>query len=92
MGATPNRFFQFSQEWEELLFQTNFLAVVSSLGYFPLKNFSDRTCCLCSKIRQREGAGGGNRPPPPSPMDYFLPIFLTMNMTFNLSKVWYGVR
>ena len=48
----------FSQEWEELLFQTKFLAVVSSLGHLSIKKFSDRTNRLGSKIRQTEGAGG----------------------------------
>ena len=84
-------FSSFSREWEEFLFQTKFLAVVSSLGHLSIKNFSDRTNRLGSKIRQREGAGGGWQPAPPHAL-FFLPIFLTKNMTFNLDKFWYEVR
>ena len=40
--------------------QTKFSAVALSLGLLSIKNFSDRTYCLGSKIRQSEGAGGGN--------------------------------
>ena len=55
--ATPKTgFFSFPQEWEELLFQTKLLAVVSSLGHLSIKNFSDRTNRLGSKIKHREGA------------------------------------
>ena len=50
----------------------------------PAAACSIREPCLGSEIRQTEGAGG--------PMDFFLPIFLTMKMTFNLTKFWYGVR
>ena len=52
----PTDFSRFSQEWEEPLFQTKFLAVVSSLDHLSIKKFSDRTHRLRSKIRQREGA------------------------------------
>ena len=54
----PTDFSSFSREWEELLFQTKFLAVISSLGHLSIKSFSDWTNLLGSKIRQKEGAGG----------------------------------
>ena len=50
----------FSREWEEPFLQTKFLAVGSSLRHLSMKNFSDQTYRLGSKIRQREGTGGGN--------------------------------
>ena len=60
LDATTTGFSSFSREWEELLFQTKLLAIVSSLGHLSTKNFSDRTYCLGSKIRLRgECAGGG---------------------------------
>ena len=65
-ATLPTSFSRFSQEWEELLFQTKFLAVVSSLGHLFIKKFSDRTNRLHSKTRQREvcwGSGwSGNHP------------------------------
>ena len=61
----PTGFSKFSQKWEELFVQTKFLPVGSSLGHLSMKNFSDQTCSLGSKIRQREGAGGRWQPPPP---------------------------
>ena len=64
----PNRFSNFSPEWEELLLQTKFLAAGSSLGHLS----TDRTNRLGSKIRQREGAGGGGGNHPPRT---FLPTF-----------------
>ena len=81
LDATPSSGFpDFSREQEELLLQTKFLAVGSSLGHLSMKKFSDRTCHLGSKIRQKEGCWGvGNHP-----HRLFLPIFLTMKMTFNL--------
>ena len=51
MDAAPNRFFQFFSG-------IKLLAVTSSLGHLSIKNFSDRTYRLGSKIRQREGAAG----------------------------------
>ena len=40
VDATLNRFFSnFSQKWEELLLQTKFLPVGSSLGHLPMKKF-----------------------------------------------------
>ena len=81
---TPTGFSSFSQEWEDLLFQTKFLAVFSSLGHLSIKKFSDRTNRLHSKITQREGAGGWQ----PPPWTFLLPIFLTMKMTLNLNKFW----
>ena len=60
----PTGFPNFSREWEELSLQTKFLAVGSSLGHLSIKNFSDRTYRLGSKIRQREGVGGGGNHPP----------------------------
>ena len=38
-GGGCNRFFYFSWEWEEPLFQTKFLAAVSSLGHLSVKKF-----------------------------------------------------
>ena len=62
----PTGFSNFSQKWEERFLQTKFLPVGSSLGHLPMKNFSDRTYHIGSKVRQREGAGGvATTPPPP---------------------------
>ena len=61
----PTGFSNFSREWEELFMQTKFLAVASSLGHLSMKNFSDQTYRLGSKIKQREGAEGSQPPPPP---------------------------
>ena len=63
--ATPNRFFQFFSDGEELFLQTKLLPVGSSLGHLSMKNFLDQTYRLASKIRQREGAGKGVAAPPP---------------------------
>ena len=56
----------FSSQWWELLllllFQTNFLFVGTSLEHLSMKQFSDWTYRVCSKIREREGAWD---PPPP---------------------------
>ena len=61
----PKRFSSFSREWGELLFQTKFLAVGTSLGHLSMKNFSNGRYHLVSKIRQREDAEGcGNQTPP----------------------------
>ena len=49
-------FSNFSRKQEELSWQTKFLAVDSFLGHMSMKNFSDPTYRLGSKIRQREGA------------------------------------
>ena len=59
-------FSSFSREWEELLLQTKFLAVGSSLGHLSMKKFFRSDPLSCPKIRQREGAGrgGGGQPPP----------------------------
>ena len=85
VDATPRQdFFNFSREWEELFLKTKFLAVASTLGHLCLKKFSDRIYRLGSKIGQREctlGEGVAT-----TPMDFSLPIFLTMKMTLNLSK------
>ena len=56
--APPSRtgFSNFSQKWQELSLQTKFLPVGSSLGHLPMKQFSNRTYRLGSKIKQREGA------------------------------------
>ena len=57
MHTIPQRVFPvFSREWEELLFQTKFLAVGTSLGHLSTKKFSDWSCRLGPKIRKREGA------------------------------------
>ena len=50
---SPTDFSNFSLEWEEPLLQTKFLAVGSSLRHLSMKNFSDWTYRLGSKIRQR---------------------------------------
>ena len=47
----PTGFSSFSWEWKELLFQTKFLAVVSSLEHLSMKKISDRTYRLGPKIR-----------------------------------------
>ena len=65
-ATLPTGFSSFPQKWEELFLQTKFLPVGSSLGHLPMKNFSNRTYHLGSKIRQREGAGGWQTTPPPS--------------------------
>ena len=50
VDATPPASFSgFSQEWEELLFETKFFAVASSLGHFSIQNFP---------VRQRESTEG----------------------------------
>ena len=56
-AATPEGFSCFSPQWGELLFQTNFLFVGTSLGHMSMEKISDWTYRLCSKIRQREGTG-----------------------------------
>ena len=93
LDATATGFSSFSREWEELLFQTKLLAVVSSYLWdiCPPNFFLDRTYCLGSKIRLRECAGGGGGWQPP-PHGLFKNMLLTMKMTFNLDKFWYGVR
>ena len=53
----PQRFSSSSQEWGELLFETNFLGIGTSSGHLSIKNFSDWSYRLGPKIRQREGAG-----------------------------------
>ena len=70
----PKSFSSFSREWGELLFQTKFLAVGTSLGDLSMKSFTDWSYHLVPKIGQRK--------------DAVLPIFLTMKMPFNLDKIW----
>ena len=84
----PKRFSSFSREGGELLFQTKFLAVGTSLGHLSMKNFSNWSYHLVSKIRQREDAEGCSNPSPPPPLSKNLHIFLTMKMPFNLDKIW----
>ena len=84
----PTGFSNFSQKWEELFLQTKFLPVRSSLGHLHIKNFSNWTYHLSSKIRQREGTGGWQ----PPPIEQKLTFFLTMKMVFNLNKFWHEVR
>ena len=70
----PNRFFQFFSEMGRAFLHIKFLPVGSSLGHLSMKNFSDRTCRLGSKIRHRVGAGGGgggNYPPIEQKLTYF---------------------
>ena len=86
LDATLNRFFSnISLEWEEFL-QTKFLAIASFLGHLSIKNFSARTYHIGSEITQREDVGGwgvGNHS-----HGLFLPVLLTMKMTFNPNKFW----
>ena len=51
MPPPPTGFSSFSGEWEELLLETKFLAVASSLGHLSMKKFSHWTYCLGTKIR-----------------------------------------
>ena len=81
-------FSNFSLEWEELLLQTKFLAVGSSLGHLSRKKFSDQTYHLGSKIRQREDAGAGVTTTP----NEFYFIFYNHEDEFSFNKFWYGVR
>ena len=61
MGCHLQRVFLFSPDWAELLFQTNFLTVGTSLGRLSMKIFLDRTYRFDRKLDKgkREGAGGG---------------------------------
>ena len=51
----PTGFSNFFRKWEELSLQTKLLPVGSSLRHLAIKNFSDLTYRLGSKIIQREG-------------------------------------
>ena len=65
--------------------QTKFLAVGSSLGHLSMKKiFQIGPTALALKLDKGRVLGG--------PHGLFLPIFLTMKMTFNLNKFWYAVR
>ena len=55
----PTGFSNFSQKWESA----------------HEKNFSNQTCHLGSKIRQREGAEGVATNPPPPPIEQKLTYF-----------------
>ena len=69
------------------IFSNKILAVVSFLGHLSTRKFSDRTNRLGSNIRQREGAGcWGGGGVATTVMDFFLPIFLTIKMKFNLNN------
>ena len=51
----PNRFFLiFLRNGKSFRGKPKFLPVGSSLGHLSMKNFSDQTYCLGSKIRQRK--------------------------------------
>ena len=50
----PTGFFKFFSEMGRAILETKLLLVGSSLGHLSMKNFSDRTYRLGSKIRQRE--------------------------------------
>ena len=50
-GRPPKGFSIFSREWGELLFQTNFMAVGTSLGHFSMKKFSDWSYHLGPEIK-----------------------------------------
>ena len=64
----PKKFSSFSHEWGELLIQTKFFAVGTSLVHLSMKKFSDWSYHLFPKIRQNEDAEGcGNQTSPPPP-------------------------
>ena len=63
----PNRISSFSWEWEELLFQTNFLAVVSFLGHLSMKIFQIGPTVLALKLDKGRVLRGWR----PFPMDFF---------------------
>ena len=71
MPHPPTSFPVFSQEWEELLFQTKFLAVVLSLGHLSIKKVFRSDQPSWSNIKQREGAGGVATIPPGLFLTYF---------------------
>ena len=83
---SPQQVFEFFSGMGRTFISNKILVVVSSLGHLSIKKFSDRNNRLGSKIR---GGGGGVQP---SSMGFLKPIFLTIKMTFNLDKFWYGVR
>ena len=56
----PTGFPNFSREWKELLLQTKFLAVGSSLEHLSMKKFLDRSYRLGSNETKGGCWGGGN--------------------------------
>ena len=87
-GSLPTGFSSFSQDWNKPSDQTKLLAVVSSLGHLLIKHFLDHTV-LALKLDKGRGALGGVAT---TPMDFSLPISLTMKMTINLDEFWYKLR
>ena len=80
----------FSLQWGELLFQTNFIFVGTSLGHLSMqKIFQMGPTDFALKLGQKEGAE--DPPPPQLALSKNWPIFLTIKMTFNLNKILYGV-
>ena len=55
------------------------------------KNFQMETAVFALKLDKGRVLEVATLPPPP-PLNKSLPIFLAMNMAFNLIKFWYEVR
>ena len=62
----PKAFSSFSREWGELLLETNFLAVDTSLGHLSMKKFPDCRYRVGPKIEQKRVPGRVATPPPPT--------------------------
>ena len=91
VDATPNRFSQFCWEWGELFLQSNFFSCRLILGTsVHEKNFQMETAVLALKLDKGKVLDVAT--PPPPPLNKSLPIFLAMNMAFNLIKFWYELR
>ena len=61
----PTGFSSFSRECEDLLFQTKFLSVVSSLGHLYIKNFFEiGPTVLALKLHKGKVLGLEGWPPP----------------------------
>ena len=61
-GCNPQQVYPIFLSNGKSFLQTKLFPVGSYLGHLSMKKFSDRTYCLGSKVRQREGAvgrGGG---------------------------------
>ena len=89
MDATPppTGFSNLSQEWEELSGKLNFTCRLILGTSVYEKIFQIGPTVLALKLEK-----GRVVTPSPSPLSKNLPVFLTMNMTFNLNKFWYAVR
>ena len=90
VDATPaTDFSNFSQEWEELFANQIFSSSLILGTSFHKKIVQIGPTVLALKLDEGRVLGGGNHHPPPWT---FLSIFLTMKMTFNLTKFWCGLR